>query len=189
MADKVYDKRSIWSSDIGDPENWREAWEDGDELSETELITRAEELNAEYLEDEKNNLCLYFNEEIVAIGKIGRWNGTFDGYKVIESCCLSECFYSECDSNEWFVDEHGDLCHVGSHHDGTNYTTYRLFRKGITEKEKEDFLDLIYNGKIDDEAIEKYTRRLGDYIADVYGFDIVDKHSVIKNSSGIYETY
>lgn len=185
---RVYEKRKIWSYDIGDPENWREAWEDGEELDENELKERAEDLNADYLDDERTNLNVYLSESIIAIGRIGRWNGTFDGYKIIESCALSECLYSECDLNEWFVDEEGDFCHIGIHHDGHNYTTYRLFRKGITEDEVDEFTQLILDGKADGEAIDKYTRRLGDYIADIYGFDIINKKPVEKNN-GIYQSY
>lgn len=185
---RVYEKRKIWSYDIGDPENWRDAWSDGDELDEDELRERAEALNADYLDDERTNLGKYFNEEIIAIGRIGRWNGTFDGYKIIDSCALSECLYSECDLNEWFVDEEGDFCHIGIHHDGRNYTTYRLFRNGITEEEVDEFTDLILAGKADNETVNKYTRRLGDYIADIYGFDIKNKLPV-KKKHGVYQSY
>ena len=89
--------------------------------------------------------------------------------------------YSDTDKTEWFIDEHGDLRAEAAHHDGTNYYLYRVFKDSVTEEQIEDFKGKIFDGTYTQDDIDKYTRRLGDDIAKVYGIDLpVQKKSVKK---------
>ena len=82
---------------------------------------------------------------------------------------------------EWFLDEKGDLRAEAAHHDGTNYYLYRVFKDNVTEDQIEDFKDKVYHGTLTEKDIDKYTHRLGDDIAKVYGIDLpVQKKSVKK---------
>ena len=59
-----------------------------------------------------------------------------------------------------------------THHDGTNHYLYRVFKDGVSETQMENLRDKIYHGKATRADITRLTRRLGDEIAAVYGFDI-----------------
>lgn len=56
---------------------------------------------------------------------------------------------------------------VGGHH-----YLYRVFKDGVSETQMENLRDKIYHGKATRADITRLTRRLGDEIAAVYGFDI-----------------
>ena len=73
---------------------------------------------------------------------------------------------------EWYVDKYGDLRADATHHDGTNHYLYRVFKDGVSETQMENLRDKIYHGKATRADITRLTRRLGDEIAAVYGFDI-----------------
>lgn len=161
----------IWSSDVN-IDDWRDfISKEYGEVSEDELYRLAEEMNAEYLEDERMNLDIRVSEGIVCIGDLGLWNGRRTGYKLIGDN-ISKCLYSDEECLEWYVDEYGDLRCTASHHDGTNYFLYRKWKKNISESRKEWLLDLIYEGKATKKDISSCTSRLGDEIADIYGFKI-----------------
>ena len=75
-------------------------------------------------------------------------------------------------TTEWYVDKYGDLRADATHHDGTNHYLYRVFKDGVSETQMENLRDKIYHGKATRADITRLTRRLGDEIAAVYGFDI-----------------
>lgn len=161
----------IWSSDI-DIDDWRESInEEYGDVSDNELYRLADEMNASYLDDERTNLSVPVPEGIIAIGDLGLWYGRRSGYKEIGDN-LSKCLYAEEGNVEWYVDEYGDLRCTASHHDGTNYVLFRKWKKGISESRKERLLDLIYEGKATPQDISACTSRLGDIIANIYGFPI-----------------
>lgn len=161
----------IWSSDI-DLDDWRkDLLEQYGELPDDELYRLADEINSEYLCDERMNLDISVPEGIVCIGDLGLWNGRRMGYKLIGDN-ISKCLYSDEECLEWYVDEYGDLRCTASHHDGTNYLVFRKWKKNISEDRKERLLDLIYEGKATEKDISSCTNRLGDKIANVYGFKL-----------------
>ena len=53
------------------------------------------------------------------------------------------------------------------HHDGTNYTLYRIAKD---RDEAERIADKIYNREIDEEGFRRRTRSLYPYVAAVYGW-------------------
>ena len=73
---------------------------------------------------------------------------------------------------EWFVDKYGDLRADAIHHDGTNHYLYRTYKDGVTDYQKDNLKAKIYDGKATRADITRITKRLGDDIARVYGFDI-----------------
>ena len=112
------------------------------------------------------------SQPIIVIGDIGRWNGRVMGYKDIPSGNIRDCLYADTDYTEWYVDKYGDLRADATHHDGTNHYLYRVFKDGVSETQMENLRDKIYHGKATRTDITRLTRRLGDEIAAVYGFDI-----------------
>ena len=166
-------KRVIWSDIDLDLDNWRESLEElYPDYPEDELYAIMCKSNAENLYDERANLNIQLSQPILVIADIGRWNGRFNGYKEIPSGNIKDCLYSEMDYNEWYIDKNGDLKCDAVHHDGTNHYLYRVYKDGVSDYQKENLKEKIYEGRATRSDITRITRRLGDDIADVYGFEI-----------------
>ena len=196
QATRPNDRHIIWSNQNLDVDDWREDYKefleanelDDDPNDEQALYESLEELypgysddelydimvksNAENLYDERVNLNIQLSQPIIVIGDLGRWNGRVMGYKDIPSGNIRDCLYADTDYTEWYVDKYGDLRADATHHDGTNHYLYRVFKDGVSETQMENLRDKIYHGKATRADITRLTRRLGDEIAAVYGFDI-----------------
>lgn len=168
---QAIDRHVIWSDIDLDLDDWDELREEYPEYSEDDLYALAHEINGEYLDDERTNLDIQLSQPIVVIGDLGLWNGRRQGYKLIESGNIKDCLYSDTDMTEWYVDRYGDLRADAVHHDGTNYYLYRVFKDGVTEAQKENLLEKVYRGRATRADITRVTRRLGDEIGRVYGWD------------------
>lgn len=170
---------TIWTSDIN-LKDWEDYFEEcfeeeeREDLDEYEKYRIVEDINATYLEDERMNLNVELGREIIAIGDLGLWNGRVTGYKEIGTN-IADCLYSEYEYQTWYIDHLGDFRLDETHHDGTNFVLYRVFKEGITEEQKENFKWKVYKNKATRKDITRYTERLGDAIAKVYGFTIRKK--------------
>lgn len=179
MSRKETDRHIIWSDANLDIEDWREGYKDYLEANELDLNPNDEdaiylwmcETNGEYLEDERANLNIQLPEEILVIADLGLWNGRPMGYKEIPSGNIKDCLYSDTDYTEWYVDKYGDLRADAIHHDGTNHYLYRVYKDSATETQRENLKEKIYCGKATRADITRVTRRLGDEIGKVYGWD------------------
>ena len=166
----------VWSDINLDINDWiDDLKEQYPEASDDELIYRMYEINNEYLNDARANLNIQLSEKIIVIGDLGLWNGRAHGYKMIESGNIKDCLYSDCDMNEWYVDKNGDFRCTAIHHDGRNYYLYRVFKDGVTENQIENLKDKLYLGTATRRDITKVTRRLGDEIGKVYGWEFPTK--------------
>lgn len=175
------EKRIIWSDMNLDLKDWiANLRENYPELGREELTEKMYEANYNYLEDERINLKIDPVEDILVIGDIGRWDGRKSGYKEIHGGYISDCLYSECDSNEWYVNREGELCSTNIHHDGTNYYVYRAWKPEASEEQRVDLKSLIYNGKATKKDIDLVTDKLGFKIADVYGWDFPIEKAQIR---------
>ena len=164
-------KHIVWSDIYLDIDDWRDDLkEQYPDASDDELITRMYELNNDYLDDERVNLDIQLPQKIIVIGDLGLWNGRFQGYKMIDSGNIKDCLYSDCDMNEWYVDKRGDLRCTAIHHDGTNHYLYRVFKDNISDSQIERLQEKIYNGNATRQDITRVTKRLGDDIGAVYGW-------------------
>lgn len=167
------DKHIIWSNYDLDYENWRDDLEaEYPELSEEERNERMYEINGDYLDDERVNLNIQLSRPILVIADLGLWNGRRMGYKEIPSGNIRDCLYSDTDYSTWYVDKLGDLRCDAIHHDGTNHYLYRTYKDGVSDLQIDRLKEKLYNGTATRVDITRVTRRLGDEIAKVYGFDI-----------------
>lgn len=163
-------KYTIWSNDLNIDE-WEdfveELKEENPEISKEEIWCRIDELNDDYLDDERiNTKSCYL--DILCIGDIGRWNGRRTGYKTFSN--LSDVFYSECDICTWYIDEYKQFRFTGIHHDGTNHYLYRIINPGISDNIREKLLDSIGTDK-EQSYINRYTTSLGRwYRKEILGF-------------------
>lgn len=139
-------KRTIWNYDVSlwDKDEQREFFEETyDHVpSEDELCEFMEQTNSEYLDDVISEIehyeAIHGKKKYVIRARLGLWNGTFDGGKVV--CGLAnvihECFE---DFNSIYVD--GRCLKISaSHHDGTNtFEIKELTDKGVTYVERHDY--------------------------------------------------
>lgn len=171
------DRYILWSDINLDYDDWKEYLEEEyPDLTDDERYYIMIKNNGEYLEDVRFNLDVQLSQPILVIADIGRWNGRFSGYKEISSENISDCFYSNADMAEWFVDRYGDLRADTIHHDGTNHYLYRVYKDNVTDCQKDNLKAKIYDGKATRADITRITKRLGDDIAKIYGFNIPRLH-------------
>lgn len=121
--------------------------------------------------DERTNLNIQLENPIIVIADLGLWHGRVKGFKMIDSGNIADCIQTDNDFNEWYVDYNGDLRCTSVHHDGTNYYLYREIKPNISDMQLEHFQSKIYHGIATDRDLTKHTRRLGDHIGSVYGWD------------------
>lgn len=186
------DRRIVWSDLNLDIEDWREGYKEYLEANELDLDPDDEqaifdwmvETNSEYLSDERMNLDIQLSQPIIVIGDLGRWNGRVMGYKMIDSGNIKDCLYSDTDFTEWYVDRYGDLRADAIHHDGTNHYLYRVFKEGVTDSQIERLQDKIYMGKATRADITRVTKRLGDEIGRVYGWDFPRSRTTVEREVG-----
>lgn len=175
------DRHVIWSDINLDLEDWRESLEELYEgYSDDELYEKMVESNAANLYDERANLNIQLSQPILVIADIGRWNGRFSGYGEIKSGKICDCLHTDLDSAEWYVDKYGDLRADAIHHDGTNHYLYRVYKDNVTDTQIDNLKAKIYEGKATRADITRVTRRLGDEIANVYGFEITKQRQAQK---------
>lgn len=131
-------------------------------------------MNDEYLDDERSNFSSIdrLNGDIIIIADIGLWNRRALGYKEIYSRSASDClrFEKDCEYAKWYVDERNDLCSRQSHHDGSHHLIYRSWKEGISDKQKQNFRDKIYHGKVTRRDITRYTDSIGVKVKELYGW-------------------
>ncbi len=162
----------IWSNYDLDYDDWKDDLEsEYPELSENERMELMNEINGDYLDDERVNLNIQFSRPILIVADLGRWNGRFMGYKEIASGNISDCLYSDTDYSTWYVDKLGDMRCDAIHHDGTNHYLYRTYKDGVSEEQIDNLKEKIYRGTATRADITRITKRLGDEIGKVYGWN------------------
>lgn len=176
---KLKEKNIIWSNLNLNIEDWREdlmeeAECDGVENpSEEWLYNRMCEVNDMYLEDERSNLNIQLHSPIIVIASLGLWDGKHNGYCMIPSGNIKDCLSernAEC--AEWYVDKYGNLRAMIYHHDGTNHYLYRVLKEHISDTMLETLKRKICENRLTQADIARYTLRIGDHIAKVYGWEI-----------------
>ena len=167
-------KSVIWSNYNYNLEDWEdflnEAYPEVTDENEKYIIIADE--NNRYLEDEIGNLDYSLPTEIIIIGSLGLWNRRIPyAYKETRYKNLKDCLHFEdsCEYAEWYVDKKNNLCSKQSHHDGTNYYLYRMWKEGLTDTQKENFLNKIYTRQVTSKDITRYTKSLGKIVCDIYG--------------------
>ena len=143
------------------------------ELSEYERMIVMHEINGGYLDDERANLNIQLDQPILIIADLGLWTGRHMGYKEIASGNIRDCLFSDRDTDyaTWYVDKLGDLRCDAIHHDGTNYLLYRTYKDGVTESQIDRLKEKLYCGTAIRADLTRITRRLGDEIGKVYGWE------------------
>lgn len=171
-------KRIIWqNTDIEINDDVREDYKECHDLTDEEMESVSDdtlydwacETNAMWLDDERSNLNIHLHDSILVFANLGLWHGRVQAYKIVESGNIADCLECTDDYMEFYCDDY-DMKAKGIHHDGTNYYTFRVWKEGLSEVQKENFLDKIYMGKSTHKDILRYTSSLRPYISAVYGW-------------------
>ena len=140
-------------------------------ITEEDISQECNFMESLWFDDERGNLdSVDENCGLIAIADLGRWNGRFSGYKEVKN--LKDVLYSDCYFERVYVDSNGDLRKEESHHDGSNSILYRYWKDGLTDEQKENFLNKIYNGECTQKDITRYTRKAGLGIANAFGWTV-----------------
>ena len=167
----------IWSNRYLDYEkDWKADLEEQyPNLTDDERRRLMYEINDEYLEDERQNLNIQYGQPILVIADIGRWDGRAYAALEIKSGNISDCLRAIGRDEEyltWYVDTIGDLKCKAVHHDNVNYYTYRVYRPELTVPQRELLRLKIFQQMVDRKELTRKTLRLGDEIANVYGWKV-----------------
>lgn len=172
-------KFTIWQNYDTDYEGMREDYQDiyeltdeeMEEISDSDISAWVSVSNDMCLDDERANLNITIPNGILVIADLGFWYGRRCGYKEIATGNIADCLYdNDCVYCDWYCDMY-DMRFKGSHHDGTHYYIYRTWADGISEQQRENYLDKLYRGEATHKDMLKYTRSIRPYIADVYGWN------------------
>ena len=153
----------------------------GKSLADEKIYEECRFMNETWREDEKAELKNVSEGEVLAIADLGGWNGRGPGYMELGS--LEEAVCSSCDYERLYVDSNGDLRKDESHHDGSNSILYRYWKEGLTERQKENFLNKICHGECTQKDITRYTRKAGVGIADVFGWTVRGGENKYRNAA------
>ena len=164
---------TIWTSEV-DFKDWEDDLrEQYPEKPEDRLRDIMYERNNDYLGDEQINCDQKLPRPVVFFGDLGHWDGRSFGLSRREIWNLKDCIEIQGRDTldaTFYIDENGDLVAEEKHHDATNYLIYRMYKEGVTEDQKEELAELAYEGKLTKKDMEKYTERIGDFVAKVYGW-------------------
>lgn len=165
---------TIWTNELN-YEDWREDLEalypDAEGYNEDERIRIMYEINDEDLETEKTNLNKELGHNVIVFGKLELWFGQRLGYKKLGTN-LNSIFSGTCgDYLTWYVEGEEVKC-TDIHHDGTNHYVYRVLKSDIDQFEFDEYAcEHTVN-----EAFEKFTKPLGHYVAEIYGFKLEENN-------------
>lgn len=140
-------------------------------LSDDEIYNECFVMNAFWYEDVKSELeRVDTGECLIAIADVGFWNGRKSMCKEFNS--LTDCLSTRDDNLELYVDFNGDLRRRTSNHDASSYVLFRYWKKGITERQKENFKCKVFCNNYTKKDIARYTHKVGIEIADNFGWKV-----------------
>ena len=177
--------RMIYSSfideddwDIEEAKEYYKEYYDQDEITDEEFYKWCLDTNEVYFNDlYEYEIDIPINGPILCIAYIGRWNGRFAGYKIINKRNIKNCLDICSDYNdiEIYCDR-SNLCASLYHHDGTNYVIFKEIRTDkINTSDIDDFfyakmINSKNNYKKFMKSIQKYTKSLRPYISEKFGW-------------------
>lgn len=107
---------------------------------------------------------------ILAIAKLGLWNGKATAYKEMNGGQVSQILqYFECDEIEVYADRY-DVCSDAHHHDGVNHIVFREIKETCTERMLNNLKCKIYNGTATRKDISRCTRSILPKVRGIYGW-------------------
>lgn len=166
-------KNVIWDSGLFLDEkaqsDWAEDFADANDITSDEVSDDAwHDAVWDYLDDERANLSVPLDGDILCISQIGRWDGVHLSAGTIGNGNLSDCLSvgNDIESARFYCNRH-DLVSEQTHHDGTNVHTYRLIsakQKARIQRHVEKY------GFADERYLRRNSTSLRPAVAQVYGW-------------------
>ena len=165
-------ERIIWSNLDVDYDEWKEDYDEWLEFNGYDeddapmgLYEWVDKTLSIYIQDERANLNKEVDGYIVRLVDVGKWNGRYNGLG-IEGTNIRDILYSNFGFAKWYCDR-WNVRAVEVHHDGRNYSLYRV----AESKEKAKWLkEMLLQGEMDEKKFMRHTKSLRPYIAKVYGW-------------------
>ena len=170
-------KYTIWSSTLHIEDFMDDLRQEYPDAGEEELYQMAVAENWADRHDIRYVVDEDLGAPILAVADLGLWNGRKNGYKLIKSGNVADCFV-ECGSVDdacWYIDERGELCADFVHHDGVNHIRYRAIRPGMKEKTIRDLCAKIASQEEFERSLSRVTYRLGDRVGTKLGIESCKK--------------
>ena len=154
-------------------EEWEEAIDyykeeyEEENYTEDQIETFVSDDNDLWYDDVKDNLNVPLDGKILVIANLGRWNGKFNGYKILNNNLNSILSDLGCDEVYYYSDGK-NIRAEGYHHDGTNYYLFREIKDNV---DIDKLTDAIYNNKeISTRVLSYYTKSLEPYVKHIFGW-------------------
>lgn len=156
-------KHIIWQSDfnVEDFRDYLEEYHPEIEDDYEQFLCVAQLVDV-YMDDERMNLDIPC--DIIALADLGRWNGRFKGFKLLNN--INEIFDTDREMACFFV-EGRHLQAILSDHDGTTYITYLEIKRDAPDSFRDQ---LKYGNYPTPSQIRRYCRALGRTVRNVYGW-------------------
>ena len=123
--------------------------------------------------DEKLNLRIPIERDVLVIKTVNRWNGQTVHCSVIHRNTIGDLLERFFDGNSFYVEaETGDLVGEAYHHDGTNYYRFREVSADAPNDNIDDLIFRIEDGDDYQQELEALTKTFGGRIAKVYGWEV-----------------
>jgi len=162
------EEENAWKKDVCEWMNECTCKDDGTDYTtdDYEVTERFHEDIWDMYDMERDNLHKLLPNNIIAIGTIGRWNGTFAGGKVMGNNLNEILYIGDCDDISVTYDRY-NVHSTLAHHDGRHSMTYRMLKDGV---DGDELLEkLIYGGGLSKNDISRYTTSLVPYVKERYG--------------------
>lgn len=167
----IYKSTGYWTQAEWDEtlDYYRDEWKEQSEdpCDDAVLLDLIHEADSLLFGDERMNLNKVLDGEILVIADLGRWNGRFQGYKLIGRN-LQDILSATGDDEAHFYSDGKNIRAEGYDHDGHSYYLFREVKENV---DISVLLDDIYSGKeISNRRLGYYTRSLEPHVASIYGW-------------------
>lgn len=183
---KKEERYILWSDINMDFMSWMDGLrEEYPDLSEDSLYEMMYKLNNDELKAARNKLNIVLSQPIIMISDVGLGDIRISGSSTFNTGNIKDCLYNYrtgVQHSEWYVDKAGDLRHTEILDTGVNYNLYRVIKETASNEEINELRNKLYTGDFTRADIEKVTDRLGDKIAEVYGWNLSKNKNTVEHT-------
>lgn len=135
-------------------------------------IRLAQETHERYLDDERSNLDIKTDQDIVIFAELGLWYGKKLAFKKLSPHNINAIFQPFAIGDiKFYYDGYGNICADEYHHDGTNHYIYRTMKEGLHADDLgERFSDGSVTAKNFKSYMYRYTKSIAAPVKKIYGW-------------------
>lgn len=165
-------KLMVWTDQYD--EQWEKEYKaEHPDASDAEVAQAYEDEVAIRLDDERANLNIPIERDVLVIKTLGLWYGKRVRCSVIHRATIGDLLERFFDGNSFYVEaDTGDFVGEAYHHDGTNYYRFREISADAPNDSIDDLVYKIESGEEYAEDLAHLTKSFGGRIAKVYGWEV-----------------